>query len=198
MYIYIYITIWSVTSSFFFFAETKAPPTPRPGMGVADYVLKVGRLKVGRLAGTRRLMIQSSEPSPNYLTTNQSEKSPSTLIPNVVLKRHFLKVIREFGSFEHELPFFLAWHPANKRCTFLYNLVSVDWLCCAAGEQTQVRFGNISILVPLKQNKNLKTFSKPKAVLWLMLKNFPNLSQFDTQLSTCATAFFWGQSIYFS
>ena len=146
-------------------------------MGVADYMLKVSRLKAGRLAGTRRLMIKSSEPSPNYLTTNQSEKSPSTLIPNVVLKRHFLKVIREFGSFEHELPFFLGWHPANKRCTFLYNLVSVDWLCCAAGEQTQVRFGNISILVPLKQNKNLKTFSKPKALLRLMLKNFPNLLQ---------------------
>ena len=54
-------------------------------MGGADYMLKAGRLKAGRLAGTRRLRIKSSEPSPNYLTTNQSEKSPSTLIPNVVL-----------------------------------------------------------------------------------------------------------------
>ena len=94
-------TIWSITSSFFFFfGETKTPSTPRPGMDIADHMLKVGRP-----AGSRRLMIKSSEPSPNYLTMNQSEKSPSTLIPNVVLNRHFLKAIREFSSFEHELPF---------------------------------------------------------------------------------------------
>ena len=41
------------------------------------------------------------------------------------------------------LSIILAWHPANKCCTFLHhNPVSVAWLCCAAGKQTQVWFGN--------------------------------------------------------
>ena len=39
---------------------------------------------------------------------------PSTLSPNTVFKNPCLKAIREFSSFEHELPVLLAWFPANK------------------------------------------------------------------------------------
>ena len=63
--------------------------------------------------------------------------------PGVAFKKASLKAIREFGSFEHELPILLPWCHANKSLTFLHHkLVSVNWLCCAVGEWTQVPLGN--------------------------------------------------------
>lgn len=68
---------------------------------------------------------------------------PAALTPNVAFRNSSLEVIGESGSFEQELPVLLAWCPANKCYTFLqHNLVSVEWLYCAAGEWTQVQFGN--------------------------------------------------------
>ena len=59
-------------------------------------------------------------------------------------KNPCLKAIREFRSFEHELPVLFAWHPAKKHCTFLHhNLMSVDWLCCTSDKPTQVWFSKI-------------------------------------------------------
>ena len=55
-----------------------------------------------------------------------------------------LKFIREFWSFEQELPILPAW-PYNKHCTFLHhNLASIDWLCCESGDETCIWFGNIT------------------------------------------------------
>jgi len=88
-------------------------------------------------------MIQIPETSPCYFTINQPKEIlwAVTLTPNVAFKNPFLKAI-EFRSFEHKLPILLAW-PCNKCCTFFpHSLVSVDWLCWATGEWTQVWFGN--------------------------------------------------------
>ena len=77
-------------------------------------------------------MMLTPEISPSDLIpTNQKNvheliMHPTTLKPNVAFKNPSLKAIREFRSFEHELPILLAW-PCNKCCTFLhYNPVSVD------------------------------------------------------------------------
>ena len=61
--------------------------------------------------------------------------------PHRVIKHVSLKAIREFGSFEHELPILLSW-PCNQHYTFLHhNPGSVDWVYCT-GDQTQVWFSN--------------------------------------------------------
>jgi len=59
-------------------------------------------------------MIKISKISCCYLTTNQSEESPKAVIltQNVAFENSSLKSVREFGSFEHELPIPLVWHPA--------------------------------------------------------------------------------------
>ena len=72
-----------------------------------------------RLDGNRRLLIKIFKTSPCYLTTNQSEECPWTdnipcvCTPNVACKNPSLKTIKEFRSFEHQLPVFLASHPAK-------------------------------------------------------------------------------------
>ena len=61
------------------------------------------------------------------------------MCPHPVLNNPPLKVIGDFGSFEHELPVLLAW-PCNKFCTFIcHNEASISWLCWA---KTQVWLNN--------------------------------------------------------
>jgi len=69
---------------------------------------------------TRRTRLQTGwnqrltipEISPCCLTISEAEENSeaATLSQNIVFKNTFLKAIREFGSFEHEPPIFLAWH----------------------------------------------------------------------------------------
>lgn len=47
------------------------------------------------------------------------------LTPNVAFKIPPLKATREFESFEHEVPVFLAQCPVDKSCSFLRQVVSI-------------------------------------------------------------------------
>lgn len=98
-----------------------------------------------RLTGTRKL-IKIPQISPCYLTANHQRKAhelircPSTFPPKFDIKNPSLKVIREFGAFEHVLS---AWLPAiHTEIFFHHNQLSLDWLCCVLGEPNQVWFGN--------------------------------------------------------
>ena len=101
--------------------------------------------------GTRRLMMLTPEIPPCYLTTNQSDRypkadlAPCDPVPHLAFKHPSLKAIREFASFEYELPILLAWphngYPSVSYPLLHHNLVSTDWLCCVMGEWNQVWFG---------------------------------------------------------
>ena len=54
----------------------------------------------------QRLMIKTSETSPHYLMTNQSEDSPTpaSFTPDFAYKNSSIKAMREFESLQHELP----------------------------------------------------------------------------------------------
>ena len=91
-----------------------------------------------RLAGTRRLVLKIPVTSP---PTNQKLQPSPQMLP---LKTPSLKAIREFGSFECELPILLTWFLQYKRCPFLHhNPLSVDGLCC-----TQASGPEFSLVTP--------------------------------------------------
>ena len=72
-----------------------------------------------------------------------------------------LKFIREFWSFEQELPVLPAW-PYNKHCTFLHhNPLSVELNLLCKGKRTQVWSGNNTNPESHTCNKKEKS-SRPK------------------------------------
>ena len=73
--------------------------------------------------------------------TNQKKVwNPVTFTPNFAFRNPPLKTMKEFRSFEHELPLLLAG-PHNKCCIPLHHSpVSVIWLCFLVGKKNQVLF----------------------------------------------------------
>ena len=81
-----------------------------------------------------------TSPSTNQKNVHELITHPVTLTPNVAFKSPFLKIIKEFGSFEHEFPILLACRPTiNSVLSFTTTQLSVD---SHSGEWTQVCFGN--------------------------------------------------------
>ena len=107
-----------------------------------------------RLVGTRKLVIKFPEHPVTSPPKDQKKVLHSVpLTPTFASINCSLTATGEFGSFEHELPTLLVLCPENKRCTLLHhNLMSIDWLCCVAGEWIQVWFGNFRTLPYMKQN----------------------------------------------
>lgn len=73
----------------------------------------------------------------------QANHAPCSPLPHTALKTSSLKVSRDKGSLERELPILLALVPCSKCCIFLHhNLVVCRLALLSAGEQTQDWFGN--------------------------------------------------------
>jgi len=104
-----YRAIWytSLSSSI----GTKVPTLGKDG----NFRLSSSTCMDPRLVRTKRLMSEIPETLPWYLTTNQSEDSPTpaSFTPDFAYKNSSIKAMWEFESLQHELPALPAW-PCSK------------------------------------------------------------------------------------
>lgn len=113
-----YITILRISLSYS--AETKTV-SPHP-VEDGDYVLATN---------TRpKLKIEIPETSPHYLITNQSQEGSQADQASFYPLPPIFKTlaIGELRSFEHVLPLFLTWRPANNPPTLLQTPAVRVWL----------------------------------------------------------------------
>lgn len=79
-----------------------------------------------------------------YVDANQfkncagADHTPYRILPHSDFKNASLKTIKEFGSFEHELPILLVWHPAVNAVLSL----TTPWLYCVWA--SQAKFGLVT------------------------------------------------------
>ena len=89
--------------------------------------------------------------------------SPVTFTPNIAFRNPPLETMKEFRSFEHQLPPLLAGSH-NKCCVPLHHgPVSVIWLCFLVGKKIQVLFDKT---VDASNSKNVLQFTSEKMLFF--------------------------------